>query len=80
MPLLTLKTKNMKKITLLAVALVAISFASCKKDYTCECTSTVLGLSATASTTIHDTKSKAKDACTAKNSSSTGTSVTCAIK
>lgn len=30
----------MKKITLLAIAAVAISFASCKKDYTCTCTST----------------------------------------
>ena len=29
----------MKKITLLSVALVAIAFASCKKDYTCTCTS-----------------------------------------
>ena len=28
----------MKKITLLAVAFVAVSFASCKKSYTCECT------------------------------------------
>ncbi len=27
----------MKKITLLAVAFVAISFASCKKKYTCVC-------------------------------------------
>ena len=30
----------MKKITLLAVACVAISLASCKKDRDCECTST----------------------------------------
>lgn len=29
----------MKKMTLLAVAFVAVSFASCKKDYTCTCTS-----------------------------------------
>ncbi|MGZ3862982.1 MAG: hypothetical protein ACXVPN_05285 [Bacteroidia bacterium] len=28
----------MKKISILAFALVAISFASCKKDYTCTCT------------------------------------------
>ena len=28
----------MKKLTLLAVAFVAVSFASCKKDYTCTCT------------------------------------------
>lgn len=30
----------MKKITLLAVAALAISFASCKKDRTCTCTVT----------------------------------------
>lgn len=33
----------MKKLTLLAVAFVAISFASCKKDYTCTCTNTTAG-------------------------------------
>jgi len=30
----------MKKITLLAIAFIAISFASCKKDRTCSCTTT----------------------------------------
>jgi len=30
----------MKKITILAVAVLAISFASCKKDRTCTCTVT----------------------------------------
>ncbi len=29
----------MKKITLLAAVVIAASFASCKKDYTCVCTS-----------------------------------------
>lgn len=35
-----INTKNniMKKITVLSIALVAIAFASCKKDYTCTCT------------------------------------------
>lgn len=28
----------MKKVTLLATAVIAISFASCKKDRTCTCT------------------------------------------
>lgn len=28
----------MKKLTLLAIAALAMSFASCKKDYTCKCT------------------------------------------
>jgi hypothetical protein len=30
----------MKKITLIAIAFVAVSLASCKKDYTCTCTTT----------------------------------------
>jgi len=34
------KTKIMKKITLLAIACVAISLASCKKDRTCTCVNT----------------------------------------
>lgn len=66
----------MKKITLLAAVIVAISFASCKKDYTCECSVTVNGVTASGSTTINDTKKKAKDACTAKATSG----ATCAIK
>lgn len=41
----------MKKITILAVALVAISFASCKKERTCECTSTSTSGSTTTTTT-----------------------------
>jgi hypothetical protein len=66
----------MKKITLLAAVIAAFTFASCKKDYTCECTATSGGVSVSASTTIKDTKKKAKDACTAKNT----TGVTCEIK
>ena len=30
----------MKKLTILSVAFLAISFASCKKDRTCSCTTT----------------------------------------
>lgn len=33
----------MKKITLLAVAALSISLASCRKDYVCECTTTGSG-------------------------------------
>lgn len=53
----------MKKITLLAVAFVAISFASCKKNQTCTCTTTYGGTSVSSSATIKDTKKKAKEAC-----------------
>ncbi len=40
----------MKKITLLAVAFVAVSLASCKKDRTCECTYTSTSGSGSVST------------------------------
>ncbi len=56
----------MKKITLLAVAALAISFASCKKDRICTCTSTSGNPSVTTTSTSTLTKVKkstAKDAC-----------------
>ena len=69
----------MKKVTLLAVVIIAASFASCKKDYTCECTQNgvVIG-----TIKYKDTKKKAKDACSASNSTyaSYGANVSCSIK
>lgn len=51
----------MKKITILAVALVAISFASCKKDRTCTCTNTSTPPSGSATTWTEEvTVKKAK--------------------
>jgi hypothetical protein len=74
----------MKKITLLAVAALAITFTSCKKDYTCTCTTTYAGITATSSTTLHDTKSNATTACEKSNASTTvggyTQSTSCAIK
>ncbi len=65
----------MKKIILVgAVALLGL--ASCKKDYTCECTATVDGYSASASTTLNATKSDATEACEA----GTAGNVVCEIK
>lgn len=55
----------MKKITLLAVAALAISFASCKKDRTCSCTTTVTPASGPAYSSSEDItvkKAKKKDA------------------
>jgi hypothetical protein len=72
----------MKKVLL--VAAVAFAFASCKKDYTCECTTTTAGISVTASTTVKDTKKKATDACEKGTTSSSvagiSSSTTCKIK
>ena len=47
--------------------MLALGLTSCKKDYTCECTykdsaGTVVS-TMTTSITMHNTKSKAKDAC-----------------
>ncbi len=42
----------MKKLTILAVAALAISFASCKKDRVCTCTYTSTG-SSTSSTQVN---------------------------
>lgn len=76
----------MKKV-LLVGAVALLGLASCKKDYTCECTvstdMTSIGgekSSSTMSTTIHDTKSKATTACEAASASSTYSKSTCVIK
>lgn len=68
----------MKKSTLiLGAAIVALSFTSCKKEYTCECTvnGTVFG-----STTITETKSNAETACNAGDSEIMGIVTDCEIK
>ena len=44
----------MKKITLIAVAFIAVSFASCKKAKTCSCTYTHNGAAAGTTVTSYD--------------------------
>lgn len=59
----------MKKITLLAAVIVAASFASCKKNYTCVCTGTSSGLSASYTYDLGKIKkSDAKSSCDAAGS------------
>jgi hypothetical protein len=80
----------MKKITLLAVAFVAISFASCKKDRVCTCTTTpTSGVATTTKTTYFDAKKKdARLFCSMNASqtdvtapvSSVGSKTTCELK
>ncbi len=85
----------MKKITLFAFAVVALSLASCKKDRTCECTYTQSGTTNVTSNTENITytkvrKSDAKYFCdkvtntntyTSSGGSSTGTSTSdCKLK
>lgn len=48
----------------LVIAFAAIAFlASCKKEYTCTCKTTLLGVTTSASTTIKDTKKNAEETC-----------------
>lgn len=55
----------MKKITILAVAALAISFASCRKDRVCECTDTDNGVTYVSKVTVKSTKKDAKIWCKA---------------
>jgi hypothetical protein len=69
----------MKKALLIA-AVAGFVMTSCKKDYTCECTSTVGTITSTASTTINGKKDDVKTACEAGNSSASVGGVTSSVK
>ena len=69
----------MKKVFFLA-AFAVLGLASCKKDYTCECTTTGSGTSITQTTTINGTKKDAKTACENGSSTVMGITTTCKIK
>ena len=61
-----------KALSIVAIALVAVTFASCEKTYTCECTSTISesgmsDISASASTTFEAKKKDAEDTCAKGN-------------
>ncbi len=60
----------MKKITILSIALVALSFASCKKDWTCTCTDATGGEVKKFSKI---TKSQALSNCQSKSVTESGT-------
>lgn len=69
-----------------ALAILTLVFASCKKDYICECSLQVFGQSLTEPTTntINDTKKKAEKECEGKSTSITYQEITvnntCSIK
>jgi hypothetical protein len=70
---------QMKKVTFIAIAaFFTLSLASCKKDWTCKCTTTVAGVSASAETTINATKKDAEDACNA-TATAGGATTSCEI-
>ena len=66
----------MRKFIFAAAVLGAMTLSSCKKDYTCECTSNG---SVIYSGTVHGTKSDAQAACNAAGSAG-GTSISCTLK
>lgn len=69
----------MKKV-FFGLALVA-GMASCKKDYTCECTTSMVGMEDVVTTaTINGKKKDVKAACEAGTSSLMGMGITCEIK
>ena len=78
----------MKKITLLAATLVAITFASCKKDRVCTCTTTpTSGTAVTTKTTYFEARKKdAREKCIGSQTdvtapiSSVGDKKTCELK
>ena len=66
----------MKKSVIAIVALFTLSFASCKKEYKCECEKTRTGSSTTISTadgnyTFKDTRARAESRCNDQEGSGT---------
>lgn len=56
--------KNYKLMMVSALMLGTVAFTSCKKDYTCTCTSSLGGTSTTYTQSLPDqTRADAKDAC-----------------
>lgn len=83
----------MKKIILLVAVVVAISFASCKKERSCVCTQTLSGQTVVTTTKVKSGKKDAESWCSASNGSKTtvtvngipvantgGTTQTCEVK
>jgi hypothetical protein len=69
----------MKKLMMIAAVGGVFALTSCKKDWTCECTTTGNGSSVSASTTVTATKKDAEAACNSSVTSG-GYTTTCAIK
>lgn len=68
----------MKKVLLVA-AVVVVGLASCKKDYTCTCTTTGNGVTASVSSTTKATKKDAKSSCESGSKTANGYTTTCSI-
>ncbi len=69
-----------KTMAIAALLVVAATFTSCKKEYTCECVTESGGIKTTTTSTIKDTKKKATDACESLSKEVAGVKTTCSIK
>lgn len=72
----------MKKIiTCVTVAAIAMTFASCKKDYSCTCTTSTTGMPSTTSKVSlgKQTKKDAESACNGKSSSASSGGITVSV-
>jgi hypothetical protein len=71
----------MKKLSVLAIAAIfTLGLSSCKKDWTCTCTTTVTGFgTTTVSGTIKDTKKNAKEECDKGDATTSVGSTACEI-
>ena len=68
--------RNMKKIIGIT-ALAFITLVSCKKDYSCECTTTISGVSQSDTYTITDHYSDAEAKCNNGDMSTSGSTTEC---
>lgn len=65
--------KSYKAIIVSGLLLGTVAFTSCKKDYTCTCTSSVGGTSTTYTQSLpNQTRADAKDACEGYENQNTG--------
>ena len=69
----------MKKLFIVAVV-ASFGMVSCKKDYTCECTTTSGGQTSKTTSTIKAKKDDAKKTCESASISSGSSSISCKIK
>lgn len=65
----------MKKVMIFGTFSLLV-LASCKKDYTCTCTTTTGGVSASESVTLNATKSDAEEACNEGDATATVLGIT----
>ena len=65
-----------KKLVISLVSLSVLALVSCKKNYTCECTTN----GSTSSVTYKETKKNAEKACDALNAQGSASGTTCKLK